>query len=76
MSREYLGDMHTLLAVDARALDAQEHTQVEGSPVRFGGATVSAHTVAWYPSQDVHGAVGGRGPGKQPAAALGGQSAT
>ena len=54
--------MYALFTVYARALDAQQHTQVERRPVGVRRATVAAYTVAWHTPQYAHGAVGGGRP--------------
>ena len=54
----YLGHVHAFLAVYARALDAQQHSKVEGGPVRLWGAAVAAHAVAWHAAKHIQGAVG------------------
>jgi hypothetical protein len=46
IARPHLADVHAQLAVDARALDAQQYAQVEGGPVRVGHAAVCAAAVA------------------------------
>ena len=65
--------MYALLAVNTGALNAQQDTQVERGPIWFRRAAVSAHGVARHAPQDVHGAVRGRGPCEELAAALGRQ---
>ena len=68
--RTHLRNMYTLLTVYPRALNTQQCSQIEGCPVRLRRPAVTADTIAWYPPENVHRAVGGSSPCKELARAL------